>query len=1608
MKRDTQFSLWKMSLWKYALGCCLLFAGVQGVWAQGGQQQEDQNPITCKGTVYFKAPADWTGAYISGKNVQTVRKMTLNADGYYEYNLESLRITDNQSPYFSIGNQASVSATFQGVTKTLFGVTPTNTNDNSWYINNATLPCPGENDQFYVMENPDRPGSTYIGKYPFDAKYFFVMIPPEMEDWMSSVPMISMDGGVNGYPMTAVADMCGWYSYVFVGENQMSDNVVLFRDDDPLDPITNLRADMIGVNGNWEQEDHAQPIPLEMIFNMGIDTLFFVPDEEQKTNEDGYYYSAAEVGGIEGTCSYTMAAVIYDTDASLHPSFSCYGGPGDPKPHDPNPTSDACQNVDQKNAAAGANKAAALKAIYECIGVTQGVVQSHLDPTVPQSKRKPQLSTLGKKCFMDTTFFNMLFDSRKGVNEKSCFDMPFKRAKDGKWEFDSDYYTSPGLTVQGGFYPVETTTDLSLLTADPTQELAPLARTKRTAEGPVFYASSLRQNDPVEDIPKIDVLCNGPGWDKGIDCEGLFADGEGTEAVLSPTYGKCIFGWSCPTDAPEGWAFFGSEPRWKSEQNAAGTGGRNQHFCFESHAKFTFKPGLKFNFRGDDDIWVFIDNTLAVDLGGTHLAAPAYVDLDHFKGYDGNLLTVGNTYDIDIFFCDRRTTMSNVRIKTNMYITQKTAIKATPKKNPLNMNETIYDLCFTVTGDGSCAAAMTSADDGATYCGIEIMQPPSNRIPAYTLVNGKKITENVVAGFKDINVQGVYKCGIDLTNLTEPKLDKTKLCLPGGYYSLFVTIDGKSQKVMSFKTTGEVDVLYKNGNAISVDEETGDVVQKGKYTVETIAMGGDMLPIYVSNVAPGTDSDDLEIFPDDAVGMDYTLNYNNLMTLFKKVIDPATGAEAYQKIHSGEKLTIGAGGVDTLYATVEMENLQNPITPFEISVSGRPSPLTVYFYLPQITFIEKIPEEGENAVPVKGQTAKADGSFEENWVGTVYPMYLAILVPDLDGTYSLCTEKCNGVAIHKGSETSPKIDFFFDDPENPQAQETYFVNGYASLSVRSLTKYRWDTDPSIHRPATIVAEFNDFVKAVYSPMYFRDPPVPFPVLADVFDARGSLPTLEHAIPSPYFSMQQEYLDGIADSVAIYYDRRIHKDSLPTRLCVMWDSTTAEFHNPVKEGFSNFPKDSAITCNALVSLDASNIDCSAPSDSGYCTNIIMVGGLTLSEKVKTYGIGDVYSFAEFEDKGKKVKQGFSGKLTDRMAPVPLRAEVRTLKNGDDLTDYDSLVVVMSEPVKLVTSSNKKQALDFYLNSAIELAEANRYVSALGGGSSVVTAQSDPAIGSDSKTGEGRIKFMYQRGSVSPHVGDYVRLAGDMTNVFWSDVAEINPAGSNAETLRSADDAAYHWNSPTAYNETKRVPSMWVPVIGDAEIAVDEIKYASTANVPSTEKTPAVSVNVYRTTKTKAEIWAEEGGRPGHLVKADMYALYNGLTPEERASIAPQDVFFYFEVQYFTNLGNFVASKTAKIFCDDAKNIEVNPETGERIQYFNGGLCTDAGNDRNFYIGWNMRSDNGRQVGTGAYIVKLKSYVRLGSAGKRAKQESTSIWGVRRSPKPDTGYMKSIAK
>jgi fibro-slime domain-containing protein len=1343
----------------------LLFAlvGLQNVFAQS----------PCGGYLYFKAPSDWRKVYV----VSIV---------------ESVQLTEMKDDWYYIDLSKALKQTYKG----LFGIG----NDNPQYIdslswvmssydanvakNQPQFYCPGEGNSIYIYENPKEPGKTVVSANPPDAKYFFVMIPPDMEDWMADVPMLSLDGGRTGKPMTAVADLCGWYSYVFWNE-EISDNVVLYRDGAAVDPVTGIHEDMIGVNGNWEESDIAAPIALNMFFSMGMDSIFFVPDEGQKISDDGFYYSAAEIYGIEGNCSYSLAAIIYDTDASLHPAFSCYEDNSQGLT-----LSEGCQRGAQ-----GVLAEQAVAAVNECIGVTPGIVESTLDPKT----KKPKLTNVGKICFIDDKFFNQLFNYTEGVNEKSCIDMPFQRSQDGKWEFDSDYYTSPGLDVPGGFYPVENSTDAIIYTADPAQTPVAAARTKYPAQGPAALYTWARELDPVENVPIFDLMCNGPGWDGGLDCAGHFASGDDwRKTAYHGTVIDAIWCWGsyCLSEVPAEWPTFNEDseklvartssyatPRWTAgnprSATPSATVGRNQHFCFESHAKFKHKPGLRFSFRGDDDIWVFIDNKLAVDLGGTHLAAPGYVNLDKFEGLSGTL-QAGNTYDIDIFFCDRRTTMSNVRIKTNMYIQQKVGIDI--KKTKKADGEEDFHVCYTRSGDGSCASAMGAIAEVDSACDNDIVDIGVH--VSYTLVRGNSMESEPVEGFADVSTPGVYKCGIDLTNITSPKIDKSKVCLNPGRYTLFMNIDGKSAKVATFRAAGgNVDVVYRDAIVKDADDEA---VAGGEMPVQTSALGGELVPVYISSVdEPLNAGDPLEVFPQDASGMMYTLSYSDVMEVFYK---DAEGKLV--PLTSGQKRVVGSSGIDTVYATVSMSNLSKPIESFDIKVSGGKTVMSISYYLPKLTFVSS--SDPTTAVQEKGQQPDADGTYEERWVGSVYDLYVAILKPDANGKYYFCQQDCDGIEIHKGVATSPEIEFVSDT--------VAFVNGIATVSVRSLKAYRYDADPEFDNPATVAVEYNDAVGTTYSPIYFRQSPVAYPVMADVFDVHGNVPTQKYNIPEPYFSLNYEYLDGIADSVAIYFNRALHKDSLPSKVCVLWDSVSAETHNPYEEGLSTSPKDNLVYCNALVSVDRDNIDCSSKKD-GYCSSVITVGGISLSKEVKTTGVGKVYAYSEFWDKGKVVKQGFVGALTDRIAPVPLRAELFSMKNAKgESTGRDSLVLTLSEPVVLNTESKKRVSLAFYLNSATSIkSEADRYVS------SKVESELDPFITTDGALG--KVRFVYNSKKLAPQVGDYVRLMADLDKVYWTDQVKLN----NKESLRAKADADYHWNSPTAYDEAIRLPSPWVPIV-----------------------------------------------------------------------------------------------------------------------------------------------------------------------------------------------------
>lgn len=90
----------------------------------------------------------------------------------------------------------------------------------------------------------------------------------------------------------------------------------------------------------------------------------------------------------------------------------------------------------------------------------------------------------------------------------------------------------------------------------------------------------------------------------------------------------------------------------------------NYHFTYEIHSNFTYKGGETFEFRGDDDVWVYINGKKVIDLGGVHAEEVQSVNLDAIASSVG--ITPDNNYSFDLFFAERHTTQSNFKIETTI------------------------------------------------------------------------------------------------------------------------------------------------------------------------------------------------------------------------------------------------------------------------------------------------------------------------------------------------------------------------------------------------------------------------------------------------------------------------------------------------------------------------------------------------------------------------------------------------------------------------------------------------------------------------------------------------------------------------------------------------------------------------------------------------------------------------------------------------------------------------------------------------------------------------------------------------------------------------------
>jgi fibro-slime domain-containing protein len=235
-----------------------------------------------------------------------------------------------------------------------------------------------------------------------------------------------------------------------------------------------------------------------------------------------------------------------------------------------------------------------------------------------------------------------------------------------------------------------------------------------------------------------------PTWDPAIDWFGMWYVDNATynKTVVStltlPPMGNGAFQYSSDEFYPIGMSGWGYTPGYT----------RNYGFTSIVRTWFEYTGTASLSFYGDDDVWVYLNKKLAVDLGGTHQQARGSVTLDAANGHGyvcdfvapGNAypspacsaalanghdvdfgLKVGSVYEIVVFQAERFTTESNYQLTLSGFTGIKSSCESQCGDGVVTVPETC-DLGAAMNNGsyGGCNADCTLAP----YCGDKIVTAP--------------------------------------------------------------------------------------------------------------------------------------------------------------------------------------------------------------------------------------------------------------------------------------------------------------------------------------------------------------------------------------------------------------------------------------------------------------------------------------------------------------------------------------------------------------------------------------------------------------------------------------------------------------------------------------------------------------------------------------------------------------------------------------------------------------------------------------------------------------------------------------------------------------------
>lgn len=152
--------------------------------------------------------------------------------------------------------------------------------------------------------------------------------------------------------------------------------------------------------------------------------------------------------------------------------------------------------------------------------------------------------------------------------------------------------------------------------------------------------------------------------------------------------------------------------------HVAGKAAHNFHFTTQVNYWFKYdaKTMARLDFTGDDDVWVFVNNKLAVDLGGVHQPVDGSVTISPATAATYGL-TDGHVYKLNIFHAERKKESSSFRLTLAGFDTAKSECTPICGDGIVSLGEQ----CDDGVNDGGQGECQPNCVIGP-YCGDGIVQ----------------------------------------------------------------------------------------------------------------------------------------------------------------------------------------------------------------------------------------------------------------------------------------------------------------------------------------------------------------------------------------------------------------------------------------------------------------------------------------------------------------------------------------------------------------------------------------------------------------------------------------------------------------------------------------------------------------------------------------------------------------------------------------------------------------------------------------------------------------------------------------------------------------------